>query len=150
MRPSTMCSMCYFYLIFATNLWGKRFAQPIKIYWAWPHPSEQDPVSSSVSLSHQEAFISFVSLSIRGQREWKIQSQKTNQTGPQPCLTQWNYEACCVGPQRMNGSWWRVLTKCGPVEKVMANNFNILALRTPWTVWKGKNIGHWNINSPGW
>ena len=53
----------------------------LTIYWAWPHPSEQDPVSSSVSLSHQEASISLLSLSIRGQTEWKPQSQKTNQTG---------------------------------------------------------------------
>ena len=30
-----------------------------------------------------------------------------------------------------DGSWWRVLTKCGPLEKGMANHFNILALRTP-------------------
>ena len=36
------------------------------IYWAWPCPSEQDPVFPSVSLSHQEASISFLSLSIRG------------------------------------------------------------------------------------
>ena len=43
-------------------------------------------------------------------------------------------------------SWWRVLTKCGPLEKGMAKNFSILALRTPWTVWKGKKIGHWKIN----
>ena len=28
--------------------------------------------------------------------------------------------------------------KCGPLEKGMANHFSILALRTPWTVWKGK------------
>ena len=26
-------------------------------------------------------------------------------------LTQWNYEPCCVGPPRMDGSWWRILTK---------------------------------------
>ena len=32
----------------------------------------------------------------------------------------------------------------------MANHFSILALRTPWTAWKGKNIGHWKMNSPGW
>ena len=38
--------------------------------------SEQDPVSPSVSLSHQEASISL--LSIRGQKEWKPQSQKTD------------------------------------------------------------------------
>ena len=35
-------------------------------------------------------------------------------------------------------SWWRVLTKCGPLEKRIANHFSILALRIPWTVWKGK------------
>ena len=52
----------------------------LKIYWAWPRPSEQDPVSLSVSLSHQEASISLLSFSIRGQTEWKPQSQKTNQS----------------------------------------------------------------------
>ena len=25
----------------------------------------------------------------------------------------------------------------------MANHFSILVLRTPWTAWKGKKIGHW-------
>ena len=39
----------------------------LKIYWAWPHPSEQDPVSPSISFSHQEASISLLSLLIRGQ-----------------------------------------------------------------------------------
>ena len=52
----------------------------LKIYWAWPLPSEQNPVSPSVSLSHQEASISLLSLSIRGQTDWKPQSQKTNQS----------------------------------------------------------------------
>ena len=33
------------------------------------------------------------------------------------------------------GSWWRVMAKCGPLEKEMTNHFRILALRTPWTVW---------------
>ena len=37
----------------------------LKIYGAWPCPSEQDPVSPSVSLSHQEASMSLLSLSIR-------------------------------------------------------------------------------------
>ena len=50
----------------------------LKIYWGWPHPSEQDQISPTGSLSHQEhkAFI----LTFRGQTEWKPQSQKTNQT----------------------------------------------------------------------
>ena len=51
----------------------------LKIYWAWPHPSEQDSDSPTVSLSHQEASICLLS-SIRGQTEWKPQSQKTKQT----------------------------------------------------------------------
>ena len=34
-------------------------------------------------------------------------------------------------PPKTDGSWWRVLTKCGPLEKGMANHFSILALRTP-------------------
>ena len=32
----------------------------------------------------------------------------------------------------------------------MANHFSILALRTPWTVWKGKKTGYWRRNSLGW
>ena len=61
--------ICYCSLFYAIN-----------IYWAWPCPSEQDPVSTSVSLSHQEASISLLSFSIRGQTNWKPQSQKTNQS----------------------------------------------------------------------
>ena len=50
-----------------------------KIYWAWPRPSEQDPVFP-LSLSHQEASISFLPFSIRGQTDWKPLPQKTNQS----------------------------------------------------------------------
>ena len=35
-------------------------------------------------------------------------------------------------------SWCRVLAKRDPLGKGMANYFNILAFRTPWTVWKGQ------------
>ena len=52
----------------------------LRIYWVWPWPSTQDPVSPSNSLSHQEASISFLFFSIRGQTEWRPQSQKTNQS----------------------------------------------------------------------
>ena len=40
----------------------------LKIYWAWPRPSEKDPVSPSVSLCHQETSMSLLSLSIRGRQ----------------------------------------------------------------------------------
>ena len=49
----------------------------------------------------------------------------------------------------MDGSWWRGLTECGPLENGMANYFSILALRTPWTIWKGKIIGYWKGELPG-
>ena len=65
----------------------------------------------------------------------------------QPCLTQWNCESCLVGPPKMEGSWWRVLTKHGPLEKGTANYFSILPLRTSWIVWKVKKIWHWKMNS---
>ena len=66
----------------------------------------------------------------------------------EPCLTQWN-QAMPVGQPKTGGSWWRGLTECGPLEKGMANHFSILALRTAWTVWKGKMIGYQKRNSPG-
>ena len=94
-------------------------------------PSEQDPVSLSVSLSHQEASISLLSFSIRGQIDWKPQSQKTNQSDH---MNHSLVSPCHVGSPKTDGSWWRALTKRGPLEKGMANHFSILALRTPWTV----------------
>ena len=55
-----------------------------------------------------------------------------------------------IGPPRMDRSRGRVLTKHGPLEKAMANHFSISASRTPWTLWKAKNIWHWKMNFPGW
>ena len=67
--------------------------------------------------------------------------------GSQPCLTQRNYEPCCIGPPKTDEPWWRVLTRYGPLEEGMTNHFSIFALKTPWTVWKGKMIWHWKMNS---
>ena len=66
----------------------------------------------------------------------------------QPCLTQWNHESCHVRPLRTDGSWWRVLTKCGPLEKGMENHFSILALKNPWKYEKAKKIWHWKTELP--
>ena len=51
----------------------------LKIYWAWPHSSEQNPGFPTVGLSHQEVSLSLFTLFIRGQTDWKPQSQKNNQ-----------------------------------------------------------------------
>ena len=53
---------------------------------------------------------------------------------------QWTYETCHVGLSKTDGSWWRVLTKCGPLEKGITNHTSILSVRTPWTGWKGKKM----------
>ena len=47
--------ICYCSLLYAMN-----------IYWAWPCPSEQGPVSPPVSLSHEEASINLWTSFIRG------------------------------------------------------------------------------------
>ena len=46
---------------------------------------------------------------------------------------------------------WRVLTKCGPLEKGTGNHFSIFALKTPWRVWKGKryDLARWGPRSVG-
>ena len=41
-----------------------------------------------------------------------------------------NYEPCLIGSLKMDGSWGRVLTKHGPLEKGMSNHFSILGLRS--------------------
>ena len=51
----------------------------LKIYWAWPRPSEQDRFPLSQSLPSGVLYKPLI-FSIRGQTEWKPQSQKTNQT----------------------------------------------------------------------
>ena len=57
---------------------------------------------------------------------------------------------CPIVPPKTDGSWGRVLTKHNPLEKGMENHFSILASRTTWTVWKGKKMWHWKMNSPCW
>ena len=61
------------------------------------------------------------------------QSQTTSQTDhTDHSLVQLNEtKPCSVGPLKMDGSWWRGLTECGPLEKGMGNHFSILVLQTP-------------------
>ena len=92
----------------STENWIKdllSMAPPFRTRTSFPH---------SQSLQYLEASISLLlSLFIRGQTEWKAQSQKPNQTNHMDhslaCLTKWNCEPCCIGPPRTDRSWWRVL-----------------------------------------
>ena len=126
---------------------GKKYSPPINRNWIKDllgivRSSEQDQFLHSQSLPSGSS-TNHLSFSNRGETEWKPQSQKTNQTDHvNHCLvlTQWNYESWCVGPSKMDRSWSRDLTKHGPQEKGVTNHFSILALRTPWIVWKSNNM----------
>ena len=84
-----------------------------------------------VSPSYSSAIFSFL-LEFLLPWTWGISSRLLQQsTATTLCGPTCHYEPCCVGPPKMDWSWWRVLTKCGPLEKGMANHFSILALRTP-------------------
>ena len=55
-------------------------------------------------------------------------------------------------PCRATQDGWVIVessVKTWSLEKEMVNHISILALRTPWTVWKGKKIWHWKMNSTG-
>ena len=92
----------------------------LKLYWAWTRPSEQDPGSpQSVSPIRKLPQASYPSPSEDRQTENHNHRKLTNLiTWATTCLTQWNYEPCCVGPPKMDGSWWEVLTKLESEVKV--------------------------------
>ena len=77
---------------------------------------------------------------IRGQTQWNHTHRKPVHLitlGPQPCLTQWN-KGMPAGQPKMDRSWWRGLTECGPLEKGMANHF-IFFLENPMNRMKRQN-----------
>ena len=102
----------------------------LKIYWAWPYSSEQDPVSPTVSLSHQEASISLLSFSIRGRQNENHNHRKLIK------LITWttalsNSKKLWAMPCRATQDWQVMVgssDKCGPLEKGMANH----SVFVPW------------------
>ena len=106
-------------------------ATPIRARPRFPHRQCFPSQSFHKPLIHQRADRKEITIT-ENQPNWSL--------GSQPCVTQWNYKPCHVGPPMMDGSWWRVLTKRGLLEKGLADHFSTLALRTPWTVWKGKDM----------
>ena len=103
----------------------------LKIYRAWPRSSEQDPVSPSVGISHQEASISLLSFSIRGQiiittenNHRKLTNLIIWTTALYNSMKLW---AVPCGATQDGQVMVEVLTKHGPLEKGMANHFSILA-----------------------
>ena len=98
----------------------------------------EDTVSPSTSLSQQEASISLLLPSAEDRQNENHNHRKlTNLTSWAIALSNsMKLWAMLCRATKMDRSWWRVLTKCGPLEEGMASYFSILALRIPWTVWK--------------
>ena len=103
--------------------------------------SEQGPVSSLVSLSHQEASISLLSFSIRGQTNWKPQSQKTNQSDHTDHTALSNSMKLWAMPCRATQDRWVMAESSDKTLSTGEGNGKPLqysCLENPWTVWKGK------------
>ena len=86
-----------------------------------PHVQGKRNPSKTVGTErgHQRADRLKQQLQTTGQSDHMDHSLVVNETKP-----------CRVGPPKTDGSWWRLLTELGPLEKGMANHA-ILALRTP-------------------
>ena len=81
----------------------------------------------------------------------KPQSQTTSQSNHRTTVlsNSMKLSHALWGHPRWSGHGVEVWQNVVHGRKGMANHFSILALRTPWTVWKGKMLGHWKRNSPG-
>ena len=116
---------CYLFLISSASVQSVPFLSFIVPIFAWNIPLVSNFLEELSSLSRSIVFLYFFALiPEEGFLIPPCYSLK------QPCLIQWNYEPCCVGPPKTDGSWWSVLTKRGPLEKGIGNHFSILILRT--------------------
>ena len=84
---------------------------------------------------------------------WGISSQLLQyHTTTAPVLVLSNSMKLWAMPCRATQDRWVMVESSDKMWSTGEGNgkpFSILALRTPWTVWKGKKIWHWKINSPG-
>ena len=96
-------------------------------------PIRTRPRFPHISPSHLEASTSLLSLSIQRTDRMKITITKITKliTWITALSNSMKYEPYRVEPPKTDRSWWRILTKCGPLEKGMAKHFDILTLGTP-------------------
>ena len=151
-----------------TYIWSLKYGtnEPILRNWAdWPQGGQQQPwgwgalcswASSNIGSSLPQTPFPATPA---GPLPWPLGSMLTNnQQLDEGLYTQWGPavgQPGCRSCHPATWSSWRAcpasqgLTKRGPLEKGMANHFSILALRTPWTVWKVKKIWHKKMSPPG-
>ena len=100
-------------------------------------PSKQDPVSptASHSIIRKLAQPSYPHPS-EGRQRQNHNHRKLTKLITVLCILMKLWAMRWRKPPKTDGSWWRVLTKHGPLVKGMASHFIILGLSVPWTVWK--------------
>ena len=113
-------------------------------------PTRARPRFSTASHSHQEASTTSYPHPSEGRQNKNHNHRKLTKlitwlTALSNLMKLW---AMLYRATQHRGSWWRVLTKWGPLEKGMANHFSILALRISRIVWKYKKIWYWKMNFP--
>ena len=119
--------------------------------WSISLPSEQDPLSPSVSLSHQEVSIGLLSFFTKGQTDWKPQSQKTEQSDHMDhslVLTQGNSAILCRATQ----DGWVMVESSDQTWSTDEGNGKPLqysCIKNRMNSMKGKKLGHWKMKSPG-
>ena len=60
--------------------------------------------------------------------------------GEGACVPQWSSEPGHAGLPKTDRSQWRILTKRGLQEEEMVIHSSVLAVKTPWAVWKVKKM----------
>ena len=123
----------------------------LKIHWAWPRPSEQDPVSPSVRLSHQEASISLLFFSSRGRQNENHSHRKLTNLITWTTALSNSMKLWAMVCRTTQDGWVMVESSVKTWSTGGGNSklFQNSCLRIPWTVWKDKRIGHWKMKSPG-
>ena len=89
-----------------------------------------------LSLSHQEASIASYPYPLGARQNENHNHRKLTYLITRTIALSNSVKLWVLGPPKTDRSWWSVLTKYGPWEKRTANQFNILALRTPWNSMK--------------
>ena len=112
----------------------------LKIYWAWPFPSEHDQTPPQPVPSIKKFPQASYPYPSEGRQNENHNYKKLTK------LITW------ITALSNSKQLWAILCsatqdgqvmlessdKHDPLEKGMSNHFSILPLRTPWTVWKGK------------
>ena len=87
-------------------------------------------------------------ISILWPPEWKLQSQKTKQCGHMDHNLVYLMKLSVMPCRAIQDG--QVMMERSDDGEGMVSQFNIPALRTPWTVWKGKSISYWRMRPLGW